>query len=73
MTDAILDRAEALVAGLMPIMTGCYQRRLVQAILADSQIPGKEPDCRKFPEPGPDKIKTTVEALGDLQKFPKKS
>jgi len=59
----LLDEAEE---SLLPVMTGCYQRRLVQAILADTQIPGQEPDCRKIPELGPDKIKTTVEALGDL-------
>jgi hypothetical protein len=59
----LLDEAEE---SLLPVMTGCYQRRLVQAILADSQIPSKEPDCRKIPELGPDKIKTTVEVLGDL-------
>src|SRR6266566_2753525 len=59
----LLDEAEE---SLLPVMTGCYQRRLVQAILADTKIPGQEPDCRKIPELGPDKIKTTVEALGDL-------
>jgi len=59
----LLDEAEE---SLLPVMTGCYQCRLVQAILADSQIPSEEPDCRKIPELGPDKIKTTVEALGNL-------
>ena len=59
----LLDEAEE---SLLPVMTGCYQRRLVQAILADPQIPGQEPDCRKIPELGPEKIKTSVESLGDL-------
>jgi len=59
----LLDEAEE---SLLPVMTGCYQRRLVQTILADSQIPSKEPDFRKIPEIGPEKIKTSVEALGDL-------
>ena len=59
----LLDEAEE---SLLPVMIGCYQRRLVQAILADPQIPSKEPDCRKIPELGPEKIKTTIEALSDL-------
>jgi hypothetical protein len=59
----LLDEAEE---SLLPVMIGCYQRRLVQAILANPQIPGKEPDCGKIPELDSDKIKAAVETLGNL-------
>ena len=59
----LLDEADE---SLLPGLICCYQRRLAQAILANPPIPGSEPVCTKIPELSPDKIKTTVETLGNL-------
>jgi len=59
----LLDEAEE---NLLPEITDCYQRRLVQAILASSQIPSSELDCTKIPPLSPDNIKTAVKILGNL-------
>lgn len=59
----LLDQAQE---SLLPESIGCYQRRLVQAILADPQIPDNEPDYRKIPALDPDNIQTTVKTLGNL-------
>lgn len=58
----LLDEAEE---SLVPEITECYQRRLVQAILADPRIPSPEPDCTKIPKLLPDDIQKAVKTLGN--------
>jgi hypothetical protein len=51
---------------LTPATIDCYQRRLVQAILATPPVPSSEPDCNKIPKPSADDIKTAIKTLSNL-------